>query len=90
MDPRAGLDDLEKRKFLTLPGLELNPLVVQPIASRSIDYAVPAPRKFAFWCKLLNSGTLLFCLYTDCLWFLGCIMMMFKMQRLDNVALNAM
>jgi hypothetical protein len=23
MDLRAGLDDLEKRKFLTLPGLEL-------------------------------------------------------------------
>jgi hypothetical protein len=25
-DPRAGLDDSEKRKFLTLPGLELQPL----------------------------------------------------------------
>jgi hypothetical protein len=24
--PRAGLDDLKKRKFLTLPGLELRPL----------------------------------------------------------------
>jgi hypothetical protein len=24
--PRAGLDDVEKRKFLTLPGLELRPL----------------------------------------------------------------
>jgi hypothetical protein len=26
VDPRAGLDDVEKRKFLTLPGLELRPL----------------------------------------------------------------
>jgi hypothetical protein len=26
VDLRAGLDDLEKRKFLTLPGLELRPL----------------------------------------------------------------
>jgi hypothetical protein len=26
VDPRAGLDDLEKRKFLTLPGLELQTL----------------------------------------------------------------
>jgi hypothetical protein len=26
VDLRAGLDDLEKRKFLTLPGLELQPL----------------------------------------------------------------
>jgi hypothetical protein len=25
-DPRVGLDDAEKRKFLTLPGLELRPL----------------------------------------------------------------
>jgi hypothetical protein len=26
VDPRAGLDDLEKRKLLTLPGLKLQPL----------------------------------------------------------------
>jgi hypothetical protein len=26
VDPRAGLDDVEKRKFLNLPGLELRPL----------------------------------------------------------------
>jgi hypothetical protein len=26
VDPRAGLDDLEKRRFLTLPGLELRSL----------------------------------------------------------------
>jgi hypothetical protein len=26
VDPRAGLDYIEKRKFLTLPGLELLPL----------------------------------------------------------------
>jgi hypothetical protein len=28
VDLRAGLDDLEKRKFLTLPGLELEPLII--------------------------------------------------------------
>jgi hypothetical protein len=38
VDLRAGLDDLEKRKFLTLPGLELRPSVVQPVASRYIDH----------------------------------------------------
>jgi hypothetical protein len=37
VDPRAGLDDVEKRKFLTLPGLKLDPLVVQPIGSRYTD-----------------------------------------------------
>jgi hypothetical protein len=26
VDPRAGVDDVEKKKFLTLPGLELRPL----------------------------------------------------------------
>jgi hypothetical protein len=35
VDPRAGLDDLEKRKFLTLPGLELRPLG-RPARSQSL------------------------------------------------------
>jgi hypothetical protein len=41
VDTRAGLDDLEKRKFFTLLGLELQPL--QLVASRYADYATPAP-----------------------------------------------
>jgi hypothetical protein len=39
VDPRVGLDDLEKRTFLTLPGLELRPSAVQPVDSRYTDYA---------------------------------------------------
>jgi hypothetical protein len=39
--PRAGLDYVEKRKFLTLLGLELRPSVVQPVASRYTDWAIP-------------------------------------------------
>jgi hypothetical protein len=42
--PSAGLDVVEKREFLTLPGLELRPSVFQPVASRYTDYAIPAPR----------------------------------------------
>jgi hypothetical protein len=37
MDPRTGLDDVERRKFLTLQGLELDPSAVQPAASRYTD-----------------------------------------------------
>jgi hypothetical protein len=44
VDLRASLDDLKKTKFLTLPGLELDPIVVQPVASRYTDYAIQAPR----------------------------------------------
>jgi hypothetical protein len=33
--PRAGLDDVEKRKFLTLPALELRPLG-RPACSQSL------------------------------------------------------
>jgi hypothetical protein len=40
---RGGLDDVEKRKFLTLPVLELQLLCHQPVASRYTDYAIPAP-----------------------------------------------
>jgi hypothetical protein len=43
VDPRAGLNDVEKIKFFTLPGLELDPSVVHPVASRYTDYAIPAP-----------------------------------------------
>jgi hypothetical protein len=42
VNPRAGLDDVEKRKFLTLLGFELLPSVVQPVSSRCTDYAIPA------------------------------------------------
>jgi hypothetical protein len=35
VDPRAGLDDVEKRNFLTLPGLELRPLG-RPARSQSL------------------------------------------------------
>jgi hypothetical protein len=39
VDPRAGLGDLEKRKFFTLPGLELRPLG-RPARSQSL-YQLP-------------------------------------------------
>jgi hypothetical protein len=35
VDPRAGLDDVEKTKFLILPGLELRPLC-RPAHSQSL------------------------------------------------------
>jgi hypothetical protein len=41
VSPTASPDDVEKRKFLTPPSLEAS--VVQPVASRYADYAVPAP-----------------------------------------------
>jgi hypothetical protein len=37
MDPRAGLDDMEKRKILTLSGLELRPLG-RPAPSQMLYY----------------------------------------------------
>jgi hypothetical protein len=38
--PRAGLDDVEKRKFLALRDSNSDPSVVQPVASRYTEYAV--------------------------------------------------
>jgi hypothetical protein len=37
----GGLDDVEKRKFVTLPGLELRPLS-RPALPSYTDYAIPA------------------------------------------------
>jgi hypothetical protein len=36
-DPKAGLDAVEKRKFLTLPRFELRPLG-RPVRSQSLHY----------------------------------------------------
>jgi hypothetical protein len=43
VDPRTGQDDGEKRKFLVLPGLELDYSVVQPVTSRYTDWTIPDP-----------------------------------------------
>jgi hypothetical protein len=42
MDDIAGLEGMEKWKFLTLPRLELRPLGLQALASRYTDYAILA------------------------------------------------
>jgi hypothetical protein len=36
VDPRVGLDDVEKRKFLTLPELELRPLRIDSSISQKV------------------------------------------------------
>jgi hypothetical protein len=41
VEPRAGLDDVEKRKFLTLPVLELRPL--GSLARSQSLYRLPYP-----------------------------------------------
>jgi hypothetical protein len=41
VDPRAGLDDVEK-ELLTLPGFELRRLGRQPVPGRYTNYAIPA------------------------------------------------
>jgi hypothetical protein len=52
VDPRVGLDDVEKRRFLPLQGLELRPLC--RLASHCTDYAIPAP-----FCEVANSFKIL-------------------------------
>jgi hypothetical protein len=42
VDPRAGLGDVEKRKLLTVPGPEFEPLGLQSVASRYTDCAIPS------------------------------------------------
>jgi hypothetical protein len=41
---RAGLHDVEKKKFLTLPGLKLRPLSHPALASCYTDRAIPVPK----------------------------------------------
>jgi hypothetical protein len=60
VDPRAGLDDMHKWKFFTLPGLKLScPLVIQPIASRYTDWAILAHIKNLWQFKLSDNHSYL-------------------------------
>jgi hypothetical protein len=52
MGPRAGLDDVEKRKFLTLPGLELRPL--GPLARSQSLYRLRYPGSLHIRGAVLN------------------------------------
>jgi hypothetical protein len=57
--PRAYLDDVEKRKLLTLSGLQLRLLGHQPIASCYTDCAIPVHVKEGYITKLgRKEGTL--------------------------------
>jgi hypothetical protein len=47
VDPRAGMDDVERRKFLTLPGLELRPIGL-PARNQSL-YRLRYPGSSAAW-----------------------------------------
>jgi hypothetical protein len=48
VDPRASLDDMEKRKFLPYRYSNLDPYVVQPVASRNTDCAIQAPMNYKY------------------------------------------
>jgi hypothetical protein len=41
VDPGDGLDHVEKRKFLIVPGFELRPFGRPAVASRYTDYTIP-------------------------------------------------
>jgi hypothetical protein len=46
--PRAGLNDEEKENYSLYREWNSEPSVVQLIASRYTDYAIPAPSKISF------------------------------------------
>jgi hypothetical protein len=52
LGPRAGLKDVKKRSFLTLPGLELRPLG-RPARSRLL-YRLRYPGSYGLFSKLDN------------------------------------
>jgi hypothetical protein len=54
--PRAGLANVENRKFLTLSGLELRPLGVQPVASRYPVYVYTLLKELLLFYFYMSQG----------------------------------
>jgi hypothetical protein len=48
------MDDMEEWKSLTLQDSKSDPSVVQPVASRYTDYAIPARDKFIYKNKIIQ------------------------------------
>jgi hypothetical protein len=77
MGPRVGLDDMEK--FLTLPRLNSNPSVVQPVGSRYTKYAIPAPVEIIGTLKFLD----ILKIYFSCI--LGFLFLVMIRQEVCNM-----
>jgi hypothetical protein len=56
--PRAGLDDVEKRKFLTLPGLNSDPSVVQSAGAVQTEWQPVALKRVGLILFLPAEGSL--------------------------------
>jgi hypothetical protein len=69
MGPIADLGDMEKWKFLRPPGLQLDLLVVQPVASRYTDCAIPA---LGLPYRLSIISTAVYCCYLMLLFVITC------------------
>jgi hypothetical protein len=54
VEPRAGLEDVENRKFLTLQGLELRPLC-RPARSQSL-YRLSYPGSYCILVAVIGEG----------------------------------
>jgi hypothetical protein len=52
MDPRAGLDDMEKKNCCSHRDVNSDPLVAEAVASRYTDYAIPAHYNGFVWIKI--------------------------------------
>jgi hypothetical protein len=67
MGPRASLNDMEKRQFLTLPGLKLRPLG-RPASSQSL-YRLSYPGSSFCGSRFINDNLVNICMRgSNCLW----------------------
>jgi hypothetical protein len=89
VEPRVGLDDMDKWKFFSLPNSKSEPSLVQPVTSRYTD-CPPPPRLNCAFQYLLRPNIATLLLQLLCVTFVRTVLLNFDLESVTHRHNDAM